>query len=276
MGARVDEAIEDVLATGGLEDPDDLDRQAAALDTAATQAVMTPPALFLEAAQKRARAVVLRKRAAAVEAVRLASDEVARCEAIYDATEEPERRQAGRAFHALQLLQDAHRALSRAGDDEAEPAALAGLHGRLRDAEAVEAHEAGKVAQAQADREAAKATLDAALAQRWKARAALQQVEATLANPGAADLGISAYAQALLFAWPFRLVTAAPGSMSKNEADACRWLAGVFADKAGSIPAGAARRVREMDREELERAVADARRTLGGTIALPASQIGRD
>jgi hypothetical protein len=248
----LDQAITGITATSMAEnDPGQLEREAEALRAASIEAATAPAQLALEAAQKTARAAILRARARAMETVQAASEEVARCEAIYESTEEPERVAAGRAFESLQLLQRRHHERGKAYDTAAPVEEIDRLHGLIRDAEATCAGEDARVVEATGARETAFAALEAARAVRREAREALQQVEDSLAEPLTADLPAAEVFKALEFCWPYRVLEAKTGTgpaLSPTELAACQALAGIFAGVLGVVPQGAEERIRADER----------------------------
>lgn len=285
-----DEALAGLAVLAPEDDPALLRQQAAALSAAAGQAIATPAQLFLESAQKNARAQTLERRAGAVEAVSAASEEVAACETALEATAEPERVRASKAFDALRAVQDRHRELVQATDDDEAVEDLIERRKVLGYAEEVLAVEESKLADVTKVREVAQQDLDRALVKRREARGELRQIEDSLASPLASDLGPAAQFLALFFAWPYRLTTGVRGfgpPLSQGELNACRLLAGLYADFANVIPDGAARKVRELDQDKQEVATASALNSvtipmgdgrsasLGQLLGLPNGAAGR-
>jgi hypothetical protein len=191
----------------------------------------------------------------------VASEDVAAREAAYEAAAKPERHRADMAMDALRAVQDRQRELVQAALDDEDNDALTKRRKILGYAEEVLALQDAKLAEVMQAREAARQDLDAVLEKRREARRELQRIEDSLAQPLAADIGAWAHFQALFFSWPYRLAAAKWGfgpPLSQGEENAGRLLAGLYADFAGVIPDGAARKVREMDQGQHAKSTANA------------------
>jgi len=260
-------------------DPDALDAEAEKLTAEAEEAIRTPPALFLEAAQKRALAEAERKRLQAVEGVRLTSLAVSLAEERYDALEEPEKHAASRAFDALQALQRIHAARQKALDEDAPVDEINRLGVEATAAAGTSQELDAKVEAAVAARAKAYADLEQCRRVRQQARALLEQAEAAVANPSIGDLPLETVRQALRYCFPYRILQAKAGEgpLTRTEEIACEGLAAGFADAMDVIPAGAEAKViarmREAAAKELHGkniAVGNGRVVnLGQALALP-------
>lgn len=288
---EVEGALAAVLAAAlAGNDPDRLEAEAEDLRARAWEAAQVPGRLALEAAEKSARALILRARELAVAEVQAASEEVARCEAAYEALEEPERIAAGQAFEALQDLQRAHYDKRKALDGRAGKDEITRLNREIVIAQETVDDLEPLAVEATREREAADADLEAARAARRSARAALQEVEESLAAPMAAEIPDEEMFRVLERCWTDRVEEAlAPGGrpLSQAELTACQVHARKYANVLGVGAEQVAALAAAQARAEVQAAVAgQLNRTtfvdgsgrevnLGQAVGIPPGMAGR-
>jgi len=246
-------AVLSEVEMSAAETPAMLRDRAQVLDSEFVTAVAVPPRLAGQAAMLRARAAALE----AAEAARVPEAEaeaaLAAAEERYEATAEPEERAAMRCTRARHLFEQARDGLEQARQHGEEPARLIELDVAATSAAKVDEWEQQALSAAQAARGAARQGLDRARAVLTRARQHLDAMEAAVASPHPGDLGPADLYSALLFTWPYRVLTAGQGDspeLAPAEFAVCRLLASTMADRLGVIPEGAARRARELARED--------------------------
>jgi len=235
------------------ETPARLRERAQVLDAEFAAAVMVPLRVAAESAMLRARAAAMEVAEATRVPVAEAEAVLAGAEARYEATAGPEQQAATRCTKARHLFEKARDDLEQARQNGEEPARLVELDIAATSTAKVDQWEDQALSDAQAARGAARQGLDAARAMLTRARQSLDRAEAAVASPHPGELAPTDLYQSLLFVWPYRVLTAGQGDspeLAPAEFAVCRLLASTMCDRLGVIPEGAARRARDLARED--------------------------
>jgi hypothetical protein len=279
----LDEAIADLesaaarLRRARIEggDPAALDARAALVSSLANDLMRLPLRLLREAHECNAEAAAMRAAEDAAGTLRDAAEALADAETALAATAEPEQAAARTAITARQLAEQAADALKLAEQGNAEPAELAELHGRARDAAAVLEHETRKLTEAPQVRQGAKDALDRARAGHRKAQDDLRAAEEAAAHPTAAPLTRAELFDAYMFSFP--VVLFGDEKLTADQVAVCRYHACAVVDDFGWTPPKAETRIRnEIAREMIATArqgraveISDGR----GTVRLVANPL---
>jgi hypothetical protein len=247
--------LREAMEQGG--DPAALEARGAAMGSLADDLMRLPPRLLKESHECTAGAAALRAAETAAGALEDAVEALAAAEAEYAATAEPEQAAARRAVTARQLAERAADALGQAEKDNAEPAALAELHGRARDAATVLERETLRLGEAQQVRQAAKDTLDRDRDSLRKAQDDLAAAETAAANPSPANLSKVELAKLYMFSFSSRPFDGEP--LTAEEMAACVWNAEHVCDDLGGDPPGAEIRSRARMSQEIDDATRGGR-----------------
>jgi hypothetical protein len=244
--------LEEATRYGG--EPIALEVRATMVRKIAERLTALPARLHEEAGACKAEAAGLRAIADAEEAFSAAEEAVTVAAEAHEATAEPERIAAGRATEAKQAWERAADEAEQARTRGASPDVLIEVDMRVTSALRVAEHEAGKLGEAQAARQALKTALGKARDEALQAQETLTTARAAATESDTANLDQGVLLGIWALSWPWRLDGAAEGTqpkLSDDEYKVIRFLATNTCDTYGWVPGRAEAQVREQVHREL-------------------------